>query len=49
MTNMGMGHRYSTEELKEIDRLVKARKRLLKRVAEIDAREAEYREGRRNH
>ena len=38
MVNMGTGRRYSDDELKEIDRLMKARKRLLKRVAEIDAR-----------
>jgi hypothetical protein len=31
------GHRYSDDERKEIDGLMKARKRLLKRVAEIDA------------
>ena len=32
------GHVYGADERKEIDRLMKARKRLLKRVAEIDAR-----------
>ena len=31
------GHRYGDEERKEIDLLMKARKRLLKRIAEIDA------------
>jgi transposase-like protein len=35
MTNLGTGHRYSADELKEIDRLMKTRKRLLKRVGEI--------------
>jgi len=35
------GHRYSDEERKEIDSLMKARKRLLKRLAEIDTQLAE--------
>jgi chromosome segregation ATPase len=37
MTNIRTGHRYSADELKEIDKLMRQRKRLLKRVAEIDA------------
>jgi hypothetical protein len=32
------GHRYSTEERQEIDKLMRQRKRQLKRVAEIDSR-----------
>lgn len=32
------GHIYTADERREIDRLLKARKRLLKRVAEIDSR-----------
>jgi hypothetical protein len=41
MVNLGAGHSYSDDELKEIDRLMKLRKWLLKRAAEIDARLAQ--------